>query len=217
MVMKTIIFTIAATFLIPVFLAAQEAEKNDKNEPEEQIIVNKEYDENGNLIRFDSTYIFEWHGDTMMVFPGQGSFFPPDEFWGGFFSDSLNRFFPFDKEWGQSFFERHEDLMKEFNGRFFGGHDFNHDFFGGSPFGPDSLDRLFPRFAFPFDELDLPGFFENFERFSNPGSRFFDNEEQQKEWEEILKGYQKEMEKFNKKWDSLNKKKPGAGYQFQKL
>ncbi|WP_423126551.1 hypothetical protein [Gaoshiqia sp. Z1-71] len=41
------------------------AQKKEKAKlPEEQIQVNKEFDENGNLIRFDSTYVWSWSSDS---------------------------------------------------------------------------------------------------------------------------------------------------------
>jgi hypothetical protein len=41
-----------------------------KNKPEENVIVNKKYDENGNLIEFDSTYTSyysNFEGDTLLT------------------------------------------------------------------------------------------------------------------------------------------------------
>ncbi len=38
-----------------------------KNQPKEDIKVNREFDEQGNLIRFDSTYIYNWTSDSTFV------------------------------------------------------------------------------------------------------------------------------------------------------
>lgn len=60
-------------------------EKSGERSPDEQINVEKEYDENGNLIRFDSSYVRTWT-DTSAVFG-------PEDFFGNdiqsFFSDSM--------------------------------------------------------------------------------------------------------------------------------
>jgi hypothetical protein len=39
---------------------------DSKKQPDEQIKVNKEYDENGNLIGYDSTYVRSWSSDTTL-------------------------------------------------------------------------------------------------------------------------------------------------------
>lgn len=41
-------------------------ESIDNQDPDEQIKVNKEYDENGNLIRYDSTYVRSWSSDSTL-------------------------------------------------------------------------------------------------------------------------------------------------------
>ncbi|KAA1246634.1 hypothetical protein [Aquimarina sp. RZ0] len=55
--MKTIIITVV--FLITSVTNLPYAQnRNDKNKPDERIEVNKEYDEHGNLIRYDSIYSY---------------------------------------------------------------------------------------------------------------------------------------------------------------
>lgn len=39
----------------------------NKNQPKEDIKVNREFDEQGNLIRFDSTYTYNWSSDSTFV------------------------------------------------------------------------------------------------------------------------------------------------------
>ena len=64
------------------------AQKNDQktNTPKEEIKVNREYDKNGNLIKFDSLYSYSWSGDTTML----RSFSPKD--FPDMFGDSLGPF-----------------------------------------------------------------------------------------------------------------------------
>ena len=95
------LFYLIMGMLFPVAaLFAQEAEKSD--EPDEQIIVNKEYDKEGNLIGYDSTHISKWSSDTTFQLPFGIPHFEGDDFRGmqellsDFFGDSarLNFNFP---------------------------------------------------------------------------------------------------------------------------
>ncbi|MBN1820167.1 MAG: hypothetical protein JW833_05605 [Prolixibacteraceae bacterium] len=219
--MKTKIIIMLVSFFLPAFLMAQQKENKDKKDPDEQITINKEYDEEGNLIRYDSTYTFEWHSDTMMVFPqGGGSFFAPDIFSGPndliskFFSDSLFHISPFRNEWNEDFFKGHEDFFKQFNNPFF-----DEEFFGNYTWKGDSLNNFQwndSTFVNPFsDHFNFPGMSEFFKNYK--GLQNFENTVQQKEWEEIIKRYQKEMDEFNKKWDSKNKEKPKSDIKQQRL
>ena len=84
-------------------------EPSNKKSPDEQIKVEKEFDESGNIIRYDSTYVRSWSSDTSGVF----NFDLDNFFGGGFFSDSLffgddpfKRFQEHFNKPGQQFFER---------------------------------------------------------------------------------------------------------------
>lgn len=72
--------------------------------PKENSKVTREYDENGNLIRFDSTYTYSWSGDTTFMksfspenfsnqFKNQFGFFPDSIFSGHSFFDEFDPFF----------------------------------------------------------------------------------------------------------------------------
>ncbi|MBL7969251.1 MAG: hypothetical protein JNK09_19770 [Prolixibacteraceae bacterium] len=58
------------------FAASVQAQNKDikKSQPKEDIKVTREYDEQGNLIRFDSTYTYNWSSDTTLL----NSMVPPD-------------------------------------------------------------------------------------------------------------------------------------------
>jgi hypothetical protein len=221
--MKTsLIIVLIFFFLSPTLFGQKKDEPVTK--PGEQITVNKEFDDQGNLIRFDSTYSFEWRGDTMLAFPG-GNPFPPDNFgdmgslFNGFFSDSIHHFSPFDNEWSQNLFDRYNQILKEFNPSFP-----NKDFFNGFSFHADSLNQSFGNdstFEIPFDFdgfnfPDMSEFYKQFDQLDNHGQQFFNND-QQKEWNELMKRQQKEMEEFQKKWDSKNKSKPKTDTKLQKI
>ena len=88
------------------------AQNQDKkqNQPKENSKVTKEYDEKGNLTKFDSVYTYSWSSDSAF----QNSFSPKDfpNMFGedfGFFSDSTFK--------GHSFFDEFDQLFAQpFNG-----------------------------------------------------------------------------------------------------
>lgn len=94
--------------LIPILLMSMgfvlgshaQSKDSQKQLPKEDIKVNREYDEKGNLIRFDSTYTYNWSGDTTL----------------------LNSTFP---EEFEHFFDQN---LSFFNDSTFGGNSFQHDF-----------------------------------------------------------------------------------------
>lgn len=59
-----------AMFLL-VAVMAQAQQKDTSNKPNEQSKVTREYDENGNLVRFDSTYVKSWSSDSTMTMSPQ--------------------------------------------------------------------------------------------------------------------------------------------------
>lgn len=55
--------------LILGFQMTVKAQKSPSNHlaPKEDIRVNREFDENGNLVKFDSLYSYSWSGDSLLV------------------------------------------------------------------------------------------------------------------------------------------------------
>ncbi len=104
----------------------QKKNKNEKKKPHEEVTVNRKYDENGNLIEFDSTYTSyysSFEGDTIELdsllnnFP---SFFN-DEFFkqnynlssSFFFNDSLIRsHFFHDDFFEKQFWDQNESMLR---------------------------------------------------------------------------------------------------------
>ena len=86
--MKGFLFLIILTTCLFMNSAAQKTDQQAKT-PKEDIKVNREYDEKGNLIKFDSIYSYSWSGDTTLMHS-----FSPEDFqksFGdhfGFLSDS---------------------------------------------------------------------------------------------------------------------------------
>lgn len=81
------------------FYANGQIEKEFKK-PDEQIIVNKEYDEDGNQITFDSSYMHQCSSDTTLDLSGKdffaGNMFPDlEKLTENFMSDSASHYFDF--------------------------------------------------------------------------------------------------------------------------
>jgi hypothetical protein len=117
--------------------------KPDSKKPDEQIKVNKEYDENGNLIGYDSTYVRSWSSDTtlnladMDVLRREMESMMKDGGFGSFFGDSTN--FAHDP---------FRDLHKDFFERFYRG-------IPDSAFNwNDTTNIQIPGMEFPFSDFD---------------------------------------------------------------
>jgi len=129
---------------------AQQPQKKSIS-PKENSTVKREYDEKGNLIRFDSTYTYSWSGDTTLMkqmnpedmdnfFSGHLKFFNDSSFLGNSFFDDFDPMF-------SHFMGMMPDstLMKKFGMKEF--HSFNFD--------NDSLAENFPDFD-NFFEFTIP-------------------------------------------------------------
>jgi hypothetical protein len=199
------------------------AQNKEKNQPEEKVTVQREYDQQGNLIRFDSLRVMRWGADSLFQFPwdeGWEDLFPGDFFSGQpghpFFGDSAFSFsmpggrFPF------SLFNE-EELFPGFR-NFMGDSTMvrNFIFHNDTSFfmGPDSSFMLPPGFFIPGTQEmeDMRKLLEQHFRSFNPGDypsfgedqelyKRFTDPRQQEEWEELLKKQQKEMEEFREKWE----------------
>ncbi len=171
------VFLVAA-WLVAISVGAQTTGKN-KNQPHEEVKVNKQYDEQGNLVGYDSTYVYSWSSDSTlqafppqggwMNFPGGGSFsfgndslafknpFFGNDFFGKDMDDFFSQFFsvPIDSlHSGRQFFSFSPDSLMQFPAdslhRFsFGNHSFFGDF---ESMMPDSADW----FAFPPQNMVAP-------------------------------------------------------------
>ena len=145
---RLVIFSLLNLCLV-IGLIAQNPDKK-QNLPKENSKVTKEYDEKGNLIKFDSVYSYSWSGDSTMM----KSFSPEDlskMFGGGFnlFADSTfnnqSFFGDFDKMFANPFgqFGANQDsiLQKHFGGK----HDFQ-QFNDSSAFNFQNFDDMFGNF-----------------------------------------------------------------------
>lgn len=99
---RFVLFSFMTMCLIINLLAQKSNQKS--NSPKENSTVKREYDENGNLIRFDSTYTYSWSGDTTLMkqmnpedmnnfFNGHLKFFNDSSFFGNSFFDDFDQMF----------------------------------------------------------------------------------------------------------------------------
>jgi len=154
--MKKHLFIIILTICAINYTKAQNQEKSN-NAPNEEIKVNREYDENGNLIKFDSLYSYSWSGDTTLLksFPSPNlqnlfgdhlKFFSDSSIWGDSFFGDFDQFF------NRSFGSRNDSiLLKKFGEEYFQPFQLKNDsifrhfdeFFG--PLNPNKTDSISPK------------------------------------------------------------------------
>lgn len=125
----------------------RKSNSDEKNVPQSNITVNKEYDENGNLIRYDSTYSWSYsniRNDTLVndtIIYGNKEFFDRKDFFPDipFFDDE--DFFN-DRFFSDSLFADRSFFDDFFNEKFFGDKFFGDNFSGDSIFfhGPGIKD-----------------------------------------------------------------------------
>jgi len=116
--MKPYILLLALIFGFQWTMTAQKSKLNP-TAPKEDIRVNREYDENGNLIKFDSLYSYSWSGDSLLVdsihpgnfripFGNDFHFFSDSSFFGPkFFQDR-------DQDWFDLLSRKQDSIMNQF-------------------------------------------------------------------------------------------------------
>ncbi|MFA8433569.1 MAG: hypothetical protein ACEPOZ_03535 [Marinifilaceae bacterium] len=121
---STTLILLFASILLSYNGMAQE-KKEKKCKPNEEIKVNKEYDEQGNLIRYDSTYVYTWSSDSTFRF-NDSIIHPQMDEIRKMMKERFHRFTPSDSVesgvFGHPFFDHN----------FFGKDFFKDDFFSGS-------------------------------------------------------------------------------------
>ena len=192
--MRKIVIISILCFLGILQLNAQD--KTKKDAPDEQITVNKQYDENGNLIQFDSTYVHQWSADSTFNFPFDENFA-----FGGNMEDFLQQFAT-------------DSTLAHF-GFSFG------DFM--NPLHPNTSDSIFLKkfhmnndsllnYHFNFQDMYPLGFeFPDIQAFEKQLQEELNNQgyvhpelkskKQQEEWEKLMEKQQKEKEELIKKWE----------------
>ncbi|PKQ65489.1 hypothetical protein BZG02_00330 [Labilibaculum filiforme] len=127
-----------STFIVLILLfsfTGFSQNKINKNKPNEDITVNKEFDKDGNLIRYDSTYIYSWHSDSIHSFTPDSAFYN--------FSD-IHEMRKKMQEQMEHLFSRDSSENKQFH----------HPFFSDDFFGRDIFDsQFFQNNFFSMDSL----------------------------------------------------------------
>jgi hypothetical protein len=143
-IMKRIVALVAITICFSYYSKAQK-DVSKPNSPKEDIKVNREYDEKGNLIKFDSIYSYSWSGDSTML----QSISPENfqKFFGNHFGN-----FPDSTFFGNPFFGDIDPFFRQFGGK--------QDSILLKQFGSNSH---FPDFEFRNDSLAMN--FKDFDRF----------------------------------------------------
>jgi hypothetical protein len=168
--------TLVSAFVL-AFFSVNAQEQNHSNNPNEKIIVNKEFDENGNLIGYDSTYVNSWSSDSTFQFNFNNK-------------DFFNHEFP--------------DINEMLN-NFFGDSILHNKMVPGFPFSPFDEYDFFGDFNFPFnDSVFMKGFeLDSLSRF-NHDFIFPDKKEFEKQIQEYLNQFHNQQ---NLKEEPLDKKK----------
>jgi len=196
--MKRCILLLALIFGFHCSMMAQKS-KSKPTAPKEDIKVNREFDENGNLIKFDSIYSYSWSGDTLLldsIHPGNF----PDHFGNNFNFPADSSFFelPFFQGFDQPFFgpfgKQQDSIMQQFG--------LNHQFH----FRNDSIDSNF---------MDIEDFFKQFSENKNDSTfrnspfknQFNFSPNSMNEMIEMIEKQMKEMEQQHQKF--FNKKQEG--------
>ncbi|MDX9882671.1 MAG: hypothetical protein RBS73_11445 [Prolixibacteraceae bacterium] len=200
---RLVLLTVVGLLTCHMAYSQSDKVRKEPTLPQEKVTANKEFDENGNLISFDSTYVYSWSSDsTISGFPGDIDF-----------SDFFN--------WKGSLFDNDSAFM---NDPFRGFH-FNHEeidnFFKWFPeIFPDSLDQnmysyrndsiirffgdstrtfqfrkdsLFPDFQWQLNDSSMMRFF------SEP-KLLFQNDSIWKKHQKLLEQHRLEMEELQKKF-----------------
>lgn len=135
--MKTkVIFSLMFVGLLVSTQAYCQIQPHQPNEPKEDIKVNREFDENGNMIRYDSTYTWSWSStgengaipDSMFQFNngfGNFSIFGMDSLFQQFNTMMPGSMFPDSMFFNEPFFQGSDpfsqfgpDIQSLFNGHF---------------------------------------------------------------------------------------------------
>lgn len=197
--MKRTIILLALSVVFLVTIVAQNPKSNktqnaqqDKNKPKEDIRVNREYDEKGNLIKFDSVYSYSYSSDSTLKDFDFKNFSDPFGMNMKFFNDSaFNQFFmkDFDSFFSDSFMQNRDSMISKLNKM----HNLH--------FKNDSLAH---------NQMDMDEFFQQFQQFQGDSSStmqpfFHEFNFDSKGMKEMMEQMQKQMEQFQSHQQGLLK------------
>ncbi|MDQ2177680.1 hypothetical protein [Marinifilum sp. D714] len=184
-----ILFSIG--ILLLTFTAFGQNTEN-KNLPKKDIKVNKEYDEDGNLIRYDSTYVNTWSSDSTHHFFNDSAFFNKMDM------------------------SRMQKRMQEQLSRFFGPDSLRqknnkHPFFSDDFFNDDFFDSKMFRRNFHQADSSRNDFFKELEEMMKNRRQFRQeyNSKMQRELDSLRNDFLEQRREYYQKRDSIYRKHNG--------
>lgn len=193
--MKGISILVLCILLISASAFCQNTES--KTLPKKDIKVNKEYDENGNLIRYDSTYVYSWSSDSTHHFFNDSAFFNRMDMskMHKRMQEQLSRFFGPDS------------LRQGNNGNPF----FSDDFFNDDFFSNDFFDSSMFRRKFHQRDSSQSDFFQELEEMMKERRQFRQqhNSEMQRELDSLKRDFLEQRRKYYQQRDSIYRKHKG--------
>lgn len=127
--------SVLSALILLISLSGFSQSKDNKTKPNEDIKVNKEFDKDGNLVRYDSTYVYTYSSDSSFRISPDSAFFN--------FSD-IHEMRKKMQEQLEQFYNKDSSNFKQFHHPFFSDdffnpNMFNSDFFQNDFFSEDSL------------------------------------------------------------------------------
>ncbi|WP_282125209.1 hypothetical protein [Marinifilum flexuosum] len=168
-----------------------------KNLPKKDLKVNKEYDEDGNLIRYDSSYVYSWSSDSTKQFFNDSAFFNQMD---------MNRVHKRMQEQLSRFFG--SDSMRQKNNK----HPFfSDDFFKDDFFGNDFFDSKMFRRNFHQADSSRNDFFKELEEMMKNRRQFRQehNSKMQRELDSLRNDFLEQRREYYQKRDSIYRKHNG--------
>ncbi|GAB7088238.1 hypothetical protein [Marinifilum fragile] len=168
-----------------------------KNLPKKDIKVNKEYDKDGNLIRYDSTYVYFWSSDSTHQFQNDSAFLNRMDMsrMHKRMQEQLSRFFG-------------PDSLRQKNNRhpFFSDDFFNDDFFDNN-----FLDSTMFRRNFHQRDSSQKDFLKEWEEIMKSRRQFRQeyNSKMQQELDSLRNDFLEQRRKYYQKRDSIYRKHNG--------
>ncbi len=160
-----------------------------ENLPNKNIDVKREYDKDGNLIRYDSTYVYSWSSDSTHQFLPDSILYN--------FSDMYKMRKKMQEQMEQ-FFQKDSSDNKVFR----------HPFFSDDFFGKDFFDPQFFRRDFFSKDSSKNDFFKELEEMleSRKNLRYQHNSKMQKELDSLRHDFLKQRQEYYQQRDSIYRK-----------
>jgi len=189
--------------LLLVAAMAHAQQKDIPEKPNEQSKVTREYDENENLIRFDSTYVKSWSSDSTVTMSPQDIEElqkQMEELFKGSFGDDTDSFF------GNPFPGSAKEFFKRFGQQFGDSTDEMPGFQNSFPDMEEMQQRMMQHFSQFFQSDSAQIQYDTIPR-DMPFDDFFGNPE---EFEKIQKEFEKHFELFRQQQKQSGKESSGA-------